>query len=57
MIVPSLSPASILLTIAIIGATCHLTLLLIEAWHHWHIGGTAYHLAVTLIEILHRLRR
>ncbi len=57
MIIPTPSLGAVLLTIAIIGATCHLILLVIEAWHQWHIGGAIYHLIVLLIELLHRQRR
>jgi hypothetical protein len=57
MIAPLPSPVSLLLTIAIIGAICHLILLLIDAWHHWHIAEAAYQLVVLLVEVLHRLRK
>jgi hypothetical protein len=36
MIVPTPPLGAILLTIAIIGAICHLALLIFEAWQHWH---------------------
>jgi hypothetical protein len=57
MIVSLPSPVSLLLTIAIIGAICHLILLLIEAWHHWHITEAAYQLIVLLVEVMYRLRK
>jgi hypothetical protein len=57
MVASSPSPVSILLAIAIVGAVCHLLLLLIEGWHRWHIGAAAHHLVALILEVLHQLRR